>query len=85
MSVSSNPASGGIFSDSEERLCTAPINLNVVPPNLRQFIAPSVRRLYIDETPVEEASETNGANGRPEPPSPTSELSRLRAENIALD
>ncbi|PPQ68062.1 hypothetical protein CVT26_007346 [Gymnopilus dilepis] len=62
----------------------APINLNVVPPNLRQFITPSVRRLYIDETPVEEASETNGANGRPEPPSPTSELSRLRAENIAL-
>ena len=33
---------------------------------------------------MEEASETNGANGRPEPPSPTSELSRLRAENIAL-
>lgn len=59
----------------------APINFNVVPPNLRQFITPSVRRLYIDET---SSQEENDVNDRLETPSPSSELSRLRAENIAL-
>ncbi|KAF8902419.1 hypothetical protein CPB84DRAFT_1776039 [Gymnopilus junonius] len=59
----------------------APINLNVVPPNLRQFITPSIRRLYLDDIPPQEA---NDAKHLPESLSSSSELSRLRAENIAL-
>ncbi|PPQ69584.1 hypothetical protein CVT25_000956 [Psilocybe cyanescens] len=33
----------------------APLNFNTVPPNLRPFVTPSVRRLYIDNPPQESA------------------------------
>ncbi|KAF8972748.1 hypothetical protein BDZ97DRAFT_1649581 [Flammula alnicola] len=61
----------------------APINLNVVPPNLRPFITPSIRRVYLDiqsnkEDGSVESRDTPAASGS------SSELSRLRAENHAL-
>lgn len=60
----------------------APINLNVVPPNLRPFVTPSIRRVYLDsQTPEEKGSETAG---QPSTSSMTIELQRLRSENEAL-
>ncbi|KAH9479178.1 E3 ubiquitin-protein ligase RNF114 [Psilocybe cubensis] len=34
----------------------APLNFNIVPPNLRPFVTPSIRRLYIDDPPSQQAS-----------------------------
>jgi hypothetical protein len=51
----------------------------MVPPNLRPFVTPSIRRLYIEsDSPDEE-----GGNDTPIT-STSSEISRLQAENQAL-
>jgi len=50
----------------------APVNLKMVPPNLRAFVTPSIRRLYIEE-----------GNDMPIASS-SSDISRLQAENHAL-
>ncbi|KIM39682.1 hypothetical protein M413DRAFT_447140 [Hebeloma cylindrosporum] len=79
----------------------APINLNVVPANLRPFITPSIRRVYIDpSTSQGNGNDTPDVNEQQRPAvaagsssrtaimtsssSASSELARLRAENIAL-
>ncbi|KDR80844.1 hypothetical protein GALMADRAFT_241321 [Galerina marginata CBS 339.88] len=62
----------------------APVKLSIIPPNLRPFVTPSVRKLFLDKaTPGEDADVEN----QPETSSSlaeSSELSRLRAENLAL-
>jgi hypothetical protein len=70
----------------------APINLNVVPANLRPFLTPSIRRVYIDPPSTSQENDTADVNEQPATvgpspvamTSPTSELARLRAENITL-
>jgi len=52
----------------------APVNMKMVPPNLRAFVTPSIRRLYIEE---EEGNDMPIASS-------LSEISRLQAENHAL-
>ena len=48
----------------------------MVPPNLRAFVTPSIRRLYIEE-------EKEEGNDMPKASS-SSDISRLQAENHAL-
>jgi hypothetical protein len=57
------------------------VNLRVVPPNLRAFVTPTIRRLHIDSEPdppdKEQGNETSIA-------STSSDISFLHAENDAL-
>lgn len=55
----------------------APVNLRMVPPNLRAFVTPSIRRLYIEEK--EEGNDTPIASSSSE-----SDISRLQSENHEL-
>ncbi|KAF8806906.1 hypothetical protein BYT27DRAFT_6613282 [Phlegmacium glaucopus] len=57
----------------------APVNLRMVPPNLRSFVTPSIRRLYIDSHSPEQEEENHTLIT-----STSSEISRLQAENHAL-
>ncbi|KAF9560129.1 hypothetical protein CPC08DRAFT_636975 [Agrocybe pediades] len=65
-----------------------PANMSVVPPNLRSFVTPSIRRVYIDDMgPTEGSAEPEKEFSLSEAscsPSESSELARLRAENHAL-
>lgn len=54
----------------------APVNLKVVPPNLRPFVTPSIRRLYIDPHSPDEQQAPIAST--------SSEVPRLQAENHAL-
>jgi hypothetical protein len=85
------------MTSKDNRICfltsnAAPINLNVVPANLRIFITPSIRRVYIDAPSTsQEGNITTDVNeqsvGLSSPAATTSsesELSRLRAENHDL-
>ena len=49
--------------------------MRLVPPNLRAFVTPSIRRLYIEDK--EEGNDTPIASS-------SSDISRLQAENHAL-
>lgn len=59
-----------------ETLPVAPLNPLVVPPHLRPFITPTVRRVYIDSPEDGEPSSL--------PPSVSEELAKLHAENQTL-
>jgi len=65
---------------SPQSFSTAPVNLKMVPPNLRSFVTPSIRQLYIDSHSPEEEEEENITPIA----STSSEISRLQAENHAL-
>ena len=61
----------------------------MVPANLRPFITPSIRRVYIDPPTTSQGDDTPDVNEQPSTAGSsrtavTSELSRLRAENLAL-
>lgn len=82
-------------SQADDEIClltslflSAPVNLSVVPPNLRSFVTPSIRRVYIDNAgPQEAPSEPEQEFSISEAScstSESSELARLRAENHAL-
>jgi len=66
--------------------------MNLVPPNLRAFITPSIRRVYLDTpdrpaaTPEKDAGRETGAapSTSVASSSQASEISRLQAENVAL-
>jgi len=65
--------------------------MSLVPPNLRAFITPSVRRVYLD-TPDRSAATSEKTAGKETGATPStslsssqaSEISRLQAENVAL-
>lgn len=63
----------------------APINFNVVPPNLRPFVTPNIRKVYLD-TPdtADEGSSKDATHSTASGLAAESELQRLRAENEAL-
>jgi hypothetical protein len=66
-----------ILFQSDEHTFTAPLNPLVVPPHLRPFITPTVRRVYID-SPEDEGKSSSL------PPSVSEELAKLHAENQTL-
>lgn len=59
----------------DNKLFAAPVNLRMVPPNLRAFVTPSIRRLYIEDK--EDGNDMPIASS-------SSDISRLEAENHAL-
>jgi len=59
----------------------APVNLRMVPPNLRAFVTPSIRRLYIDSDP--HPPDEDQGNDTPIA-STSSDISHLQAENHDL-
>ena len=75
-----------LFYETAQRYkITAPINLAVVPPNLRPFVTPSIRRVYLDiPDPADDGSSKDATHSSGPGLAAESELQRLRAENEAL-
>ncbi|KAF9444867.1 hypothetical protein P691DRAFT_676798 [Macrolepiota fuliginosa MF-IS2] len=60
----------------------APLNLSAVPPQLRPYLTPSIRKVYIDLPSAK--SETPGPSTSESSSGLAIEVARLRAENDAL-
>lgn len=85
-------ASAYSFSDNDT--APAPINVNVIPANLRPFVTPSIRRLYLNAQTAEEesaqdkdgkdATSTESPAGSSMSAETAAELARLREENHTL-
>ncbi|KAF8159347.1 hypothetical protein B0H34DRAFT_654685 [Crassisporium funariophilum] len=60
-------------------------SLDVFPPYLRSFVAPSIRKVFINNSPSPSATADKGAPEQPTAStSSLSEITRLQAENHAL-